>query len=136
MRNPFAPLPDKSEQKYRENLSKWERMAESPADKAILRSQPREVIELVGPKIEAEWTRKAANSGELFPYVEKMPTGHEAVKYAGDIKAAFSHCTLPAMPFRLSKVVYYQNQPYLATQVPPHVERAMALAKIGDLDWK
>ena len=136
MRNPFAPLPDKAEQRYRENLSKWERMAESPADKAVLRSQSREVVELIGPRIERDWMKKAANSGELFPYVEKLPTGHEATKYAGDIKAGFAHCTLPGIPFKLTKVIHHKGTPYLAHQLPPSVQREMALAKIGDRDWR
>jgi len=136
MQNPFASGPDKAELRYRENLQKWSRMAESESDRAILRSQPREVIERIGPRIEAAWMRKAANSGELFPYTEKMPTGHEATKYAGDIKAGFAHCTLPGIPFKLAKIIHHRNTPYLASQVPPSVQREMALAAIGDRDWK
>lgn len=136
MKNPFDNGPDKAELKYRENLQKWEKMAESPADRAILRSQPREVIERIGPRIEAAWMEKAANSGELFSYTEKMPTGHEAVKYAGDIRAAYAHCTLRSVPFQMSKTVRFGDRTYLEGSIPPSIQREMAIARIGGRDWK
>ncbi len=131
MKNPFSTGPDKAEMQYRENLQKWEKMAESPADKAVLRSQPREVVEKIGPRIEVAWMKKAANSGELFSYEEKLPTGHVATKYAGDIKAAFAPFTLPSIPFEVAKTIWHEGRPYLESQIPPSVQAARALAAIG-----
>ena len=98
----------------------------------VLPTQDREVQKIMGERIEREWQAKARNSGELFK--EEVPddrTGRLIEKYHGDINEAFRPFKLPAIPFQLAKVVHFKGEPYLANQVPPHIERAMILAKAG-----
>ena len=129
MKNPFTNGPDKAEREHQKNLAKWERM--DPVLGRVLRDQARPVQEITGRRIEQAWTAKARNSGQLFPYTEESPTGHTITKYEGDIRAAFAPFTLPSVPFEISKVVWHDNSPYLASQIPPSVQAARALAEIG-----
>ncbi len=132
MRNPFS-IESKADKQYRQNLERWKAMASvtGPADQAVLRTQPREVIELTGPKIEREFSLKAKDSGQLFAVEEKDHSGRDVVRYFGDIKAAFAPFTLPSIPFEVSKVVWHDNVPYIASQLPASVQMARAMAEIG-----
>ena len=129
MRNPFDSNSDKAEREHQKNLAKWERM--DPVLGRVLRDQARPVQEITGRRIEQEWTAKARNSGQLFPYTEESPTGHTIVKYEGDIKAAFSPFNLPSVPFEVAKTIWHEGRPFLESQIPPSVQAARALAKIG-----
>lgn len=135
MKNPFH-VESKADKQYRQDLQRWKAMATmtGPTDQTILSTQPKEVIERVGPRIEAEFQVKAARAGELFPIEEKDHAGRDVTRYYGDIKAAFRESLIPAVPIRLSKVIHFQGRPYLEGQIPPSVQREMALAKIGR-DW-
>ncbi len=76
MRNPFDSGPSKADREHQRNLARWRQMAEatgSPADRAVLATQPRSVLELVGPRIEREFAFKTRNSGELYPICHGSP---------------------------------------------------------------
>ena len=100
-------------------------------DQAILKSQPPSVLKLVGPKIEAAFSSKARNSGELYPIEEKDFSGREITRYFGDIAKAFEPFVLPPAKIRLGKVVHFEGRPFLEGQVPPDIQRAMLLRANG-----
>lgn len=134
MENPFKPIISKAERKFQQDLSRWRQMAQatgSPADQAVLMSQPRSVLELIGPKIEAEFSSKVRNSGQLFPIEEKDPAGRAVVKYYGDIKAAFRESLIPATPIKIAKTIWHRGLPYIKDQLPAWVQAERALAEIG-----
>ncbi len=129
MKNPFAPTITKEEKRFQQDLARWRQMATitGETDQAILKSQPPEVLKLVGPKIEAAFSAKARNSGQLFPIEEKDHAGREVTRYYGDIKAAFSPFMEPTIPIKVSEVTWHKGSPYLRDQLPAwvRVERAM-----------
>lgn len=128
MRNPFS-IESKADKQYRQNLERWKQMASvtSATDRVILSTQPREVIELTGPKIEREFSLKAKDSGQLFPIEQKDHAGRDVTRYYGDIKAAFSPFMEPTIPIKVSEVTWHKGSPYLRDQLPSwvRVERAM-----------
>lgn len=132
MRNPFS-IESKADKQYRQNLERWKQMASvtSATDRVILSTQPREVIELTGPRIEREFSLKARNSGELYPLEEKDFSGRDTVRYYGDIAKTFEHFNLPTAKIKLGKVVHFEGRPYLEGQIPPAVQRAMLLRANG-----
>ncbi len=132
MRNPFS-IESKADKQYRQNLERWKQMASvtSATDRVILSTQPREVIELTGPRIEREFSLKARNSGELYPLEEKDFSGRDTVRYYGDIAKAFEPFVLPPVKIRLGKVVHFEGRPFLEGQVPPDIQRAMLLRANG-----
>ena len=132
MRNPFS-IESKADKQYRQNLERWKQMASvtSATDRVILSTQPREVIELTGPRIEREFSLKARNSGELYPLEEKDFSGRDTVRYYGDIKAAFEPFTLPSLPVQLAKLSHFEGKTYIKGHEPPAVQRAMLLRANG-----
>ncbi len=132
MRNPFS-IESKADKQYRQNLERWKQMASvtSATDRVILSTQPREVIELTGPKIEREFSLKAKDSGQLFPIEQKDHAGRDVTMYFGDIAKAFEPFNLPTAKIKLGKVVHFEGRPYLAGQIPPDIQRAMLLRKHG-----
>ena len=132
MRNPFS-IESKADKQYRQNLERWKQMASvtSATDRVILSTQPREVIELTGPRIEREFSIKAKDSGELYPIEEKDFSGREITRYFGDIAKAFEPFVLPPAKIRLGKVVHFEGRPFLEGQVPPDIQRAMLLRANG-----
>ena len=132
MRNPFS-IESKADKQYRQNLGRWRQMASvtSATDRVILSTQPREVIELTGPKIEREFSLRAKDSGQLFPIEEKDHAGREVTRYYGDIAKAFEPFNLPTAKIKLGKVVHFEGRPYLEGQIPPAVQRAMLLRANG-----
>ena len=134
MKNPFAPTTTREERKFQQDLQRWRQMAAATGnevDKALLRSQPPEVLRLVGPRVEHAFSAKAKDSGELYPIEEKDHSGRDVTRYYGDIKAAYEPFTLPSIPIQLSKVVWHDNTPYIASQLPASVQMARAMAEIG-----
>ena len=133
MKNPFSNGPSKAEKKFQQDLARWRQMASvtSATDRVILSTQPREVIELTGPRIEREFSLKAKDSGQLFPIEEKDHAGRDVTRYYGDIRAAFEPFNLPAAKIKLGKVVHFEGRPYLESQIPPAVQRAMLLRANG-----
>ena len=103
----------------------------SATDRVILSTQPREVIELTGPKIEREFSLKAKDSGQLFPIEEKDHAGRDVTRYYGDIKEAFKPFLEPTIPCRIAKTIWHDGHPYLESQIPPSVQMARAMAEIG-----
>ena len=132
MKNPFS-IESKADKQYRQNLERWKAMASvtSPADRAVLQSQPREVIEITGPRIEREFSLKAKDSGQLFPIEEKDHAGRDVTRYYGDIKAAYAPFLEPTIPCRIAKTIWHDGHPYLESQIPPSVQMARAMAEIG-----
>ena len=132
MRNPFS-IESKADKQYRQNLERWKQMASvtSATDRVILSTQPREVIELTGPRIEREFSLKARNSGELYPLEEKDFSGRDVTRYYGDIKAAFEPFTLPSLPVQLAKLSHFEGKAYIKGHEPPAVQRAMLLRANG-----
>lgn len=136
MKNPFSTetATEKENRQHAENLKRWSRMAPETSKGAImadiLKTQPREVQKVIGKEIEGEWTRTARNSGQLFPIHEKDSTGHDTVRYEGDIKAAFESCHLPSVPITIAKPVFYKGEPYLHP-LPPDVIRGRLLQRNG-----
>ena len=132
MRNPFS-IESKADKQYRQNLGRWRQMASvtSATDRVILSTQPREVIELTGPRIEREFSLRAKDSGQLFPIEEKDHAGREVTRYYGDIAKAFEPFNLPTAKIKLGKVVHFEGRPYLEGQIPPAVQRAMLLRANG-----
>ncbi len=134
MKNPFAPTITKEEKRFRQDLDRWKAMAQasgSEVDRALLKSQPPEVLRLIGPKIESAFSAKARNSGELYPIEEKDFSGRDVVRYFGDIAKAFEPFNLPTAKIKLGKVVHFEGRPYLEGQIPPAVQRAMLLRANG-----
>ena len=133
MKNPFSNGPSKAEKKFQQDLARWRQMASvtSATDRVILSTQPREVIELTGPRIEREFSLKARNSGELYPLEEKDFSGRDTVRYYGDIRAAFEPFTLPSLPVQLAKLSHFEGKAYIKGQEPPAVQRAMLLRANG-----
>lgn len=133
MKNPFAPTISREERKFQQDLQRWRQMATitGETDQAILRSQPPEVLKLIGPKVEAAFSAKTRNSGQLFPIEERDHTGRDTVRYYGDIRAAFEPFTLPSLPVQLAKLSHFEGKAYIKGQEPPAVQRAMLLRANG-----
>ena len=130
MKNPFAPTTTREEKRFQQDLQRWRQMAAATGnevDKALLRSQPPEVLRLVGPRVEHAFSARARNSGELYPIEEKDHSGRDVTRYYGDIKAAFSPFMEPTIPIKVSEVTWHKGSPYLRDQLPAwvRVERAM-----------
>ena len=134
MKNPFTPPTSKEEKRFQQDLQRWRQMAQATGnevDKALLQSQPPEVLRLVGPRIEREFSLKARNSGELYPLEEKDFSGRDTVRYYGDIRAAFEPFTLPSLPVQLAKLSHFEGKAYIKGHEPPAVQRAMLLRANG-----
>jgi len=134
MENPFKPILSKAERKFQQDLSRWRQMAQatgSPADRAVLATQPRSVIELIGPRVEKEFALKTRNSGELYPIEEKDFSGRDVTRFYGDIAKAYETCTLPPVKIKLAETVWHRGLPYLKSQLPAWVQAERALAQIG-----
>lgn len=134
MKNPFSNGPSKAEKRYRQDLQRWRQMAQASgneADRAVLRSQPREVIELVGPKIEERFSIQTKDCGQVFPIEEKDHAGRDVTKYFGDIKAAFKESLIPATPIKIAETVWHRGFPYIKSQLPAWVRAERAMAEIG-----
>lgn len=134
MKNPFNNGPSKDEKRYQQDLKRWSQMAEAIEDRAglaVLRSQPKEVVRLTGPRIEESFNSKVKNSGQIFPIEEKDHMGRDVTRYYGDIKAGFAESLLPAVPFRMAELVHFDGRTFVKGQEPPGVQRAMLLRRNG-----
>ncbi len=133
MKNPF-PIERKADKQYRQNLSRWRQMAEAIGDRAglaVLKSQPKEVIALTGPRIEKAFATKMRNSGQLFPEETVDATGRDCTVYHGDIRSAFEPFLIPATPIKIAETVWHRGLPYIKDQLPAWVQAERALAQIG-----
>ena len=103
----------------------------SEVDRTLLRTQPPEVLRMIGPRIEAAFEQKVRNSGQLFPIEEQDFSGRDTVRYFGDIREAFRESTLPAVPIKIAETVWHRGLPYLKSDLPAWVRAERALMEIG-----